>query len=119
MAAAWPVSLPAYPRRDLTWSPKPNVISFGTEVGKGKRRRRSTYRSKLWSLSFIMTDAQLADFVAFFEDDLEDGALPFEWVYPRTGDTWEFTFASDTPYTVAFFTPTEQLVTLSLDGEVV
>lgn len=118
MAATWPVSLPANPRRDLTWSPKSNVISFGTEVGKGKLRRRSTYRSKLWSLSFIMTDAQLADFVTFFEDDLEDGALPFEWVYPRTGDTWEFTFDAGQPYTVAYLSPLEQLVTLSLDGVV-
>ena len=119
MAATWPGTLPAYPRRDLTWSPKPNVIAFGTEVGKGKRRRRSTYRSKLWSLSFVMTDAQLATFQAFFETTLGDGALPFQWVYPRTGATWEFTFDADNPYTVAYFSPLEQLVTLSLDGEVI
>lgn len=119
MATAWPGTLPANPRRDLTWQPKPNVIGFGTEVGKGKLRRRSTYRSKLWSLPFIMTDAQLAIFQAFFETDLADGALPFEYVYPRTGDTWEFTFDKDSPYSVAYFTPLEHLVTLSLDGEVV
>lgn len=66
-----------------------------------------------------MTDAQLATFQAFFEDDLMDGALPFEWVYPRTGATWRFTFDKDAPYSVAYLTPLEHLVTLSLDGEVV
>lgn len=118
MAATWPITLPQNPRRDLGWSPKGNVIAFGTEVGKGKRRRRSTYDSELWSLPFIMTDAQLADFKAFFADDLESGTLPFDYVYPRTGDTYRFTLDADQPYTVTYLTPLEQLVTLSLDGVV-
>jgi len=118
MATPWPGTLPAYPRRDLGWSPKGNVIAFGTEVGKGKRRRRSTYDSELWSLSFIMTDAQLAIFKAFVRDDLKGGSLPFDFVYLRTGDTYRFSFDTDAPYSVAYFTPLEHLVTLSLDGEV-
>lgn len=118
MAATWPGTLPQNPRRDLGWSPKGNVIAFGTEVGKGKRRRRSTYDSELWSLPFIMTDAQLATFKAFFSTDLEGGSLPFDYVYPRTGDTYRFTFDTEAPYSVAYLSPLEHVVTLSLDGVV-
>lgn len=118
MAATWPITLPQNPRRDLNWSPKGNVIAFGTEVGKGKRRRRSTYDSEVWSLPFIMTDAQLTEFKTFFSVDLEGGSLPFDYLYPRTGDTYRFSFDTESPYTVAYLSPLEHVVTLSLDGVV-
>ena len=74
MASIWPITLPQNPRRDLNWTPKGNVIAFGTEVGKGKRRRRSTYDSELWSLPFIMTDAQLLQLICAYrllDEELE------------------------------------------------
>jgi len=117
MAATWPATLPQHPRRNgFSRSPRPNIVAFGTEVGKGKRRRRSTARSQLWTLQFIMTADQVEDFEAFFNDDLEDGALEFEWVYPMTGATWRFTFDTDQPWSIAPLSGVESLVSLSLEG---
>jgi hypothetical protein len=76
---AWPSDLPQCPVRGLQRQPKPNVVTFGTEVGPAKVRRRSTARTVTHATTFIMTTAQLATFEAFFETTLEDGALPFDW----------------------------------------
>lgn len=99
---SWPLTVPESPLVDAFGrSPKPNVISFGTEVGPGKVRRRSTARTKVVTARFIFTTAELADFEAFFEDDLEDGALAFDWSDPVDDVTKSFRFEPGGAYTVS------------------
>lgn len=113
----WPATLPANPRRSgLTRQPRPNIVSFGTEVGPGKRRRRSTARTKLWGLQFFMTATQLATFESFFEDDLKDGALSFNWVDPADSTTWSLLFDADNPYSVTPVSGVEFLVSCNFEG---
>jgi hypothetical protein len=95
----WPVALPQKPLLSgLARSPKSNVVAFGTEVGPGKQRRRSTARMQVWSLQFSLTDAQRATFESFFEDDLSDGALAFDWEDPVTESAASWKFSVQNPF---------------------
>lgn len=100
---SWPATLPQFVLVDgFRWSAKPNVVSFGTEVGAGKVRRRSTSRTAQLTPSIAVTTAQLADFRTFFQGDLKDGALSFDWVDPTTQAAASLRFdPTGTPYTVA------------------
>lgn len=96
---AWPLTLPQTPLiAGFQTSPKPNLISFGTEVGPGKVRRRTTARSKLQNIKFVMTTAQLNTFQTFFEDDLGDGALTFTLEDPVTEVVSEYRFDPQRPW---------------------
>lgn len=98
----WPVSLPAVPQlAGLSVSPQSRLVSFGTETGPGKVRRRSTARVQNVSMSLLVTQAQLEDFLEFFRDDLEDGALVFTWTDPVEGGAASFRFSPSDPYSVA------------------
>ena len=96
---SWPNTLPdAFLRDGFARTPQPNVISFGTEVGPGKVRRRTTARTKSHTFSMKMTLVQLNEFEAFFEDDLSDGAIPFDWTDPVAGDVASWRFDPGSPY---------------------
>jgi len=95
----WPAELPCA-LRGKGRAPQPNVIAFGTEVGPGKLRRRSTARVKRMPISFLLTRTQVAAFERFFEDDLEDGALPFAMPDPITGDAASWRFDPEGPYSL-------------------
>lgn len=100
--ATWPVGLPEFVLvNGFRRSPNSNVISFGTEVGPGKTRRRSTARTKNMAASLMVDGTQLATFEAFFEDDLVDGSLPFDWVDPVGGAACTFRFDPASPYSVS------------------
>jgi len=102
----WPISLPTLPQRDsFRYEPQANVASFGTEVGPGKVRRRSTARLKLATGTFWMTSAQRDTFLDFFEDDLLDGSLPYDWTDPITGLTASWRFDPQSPYDIAALGP--------------
>lgn len=113
----WPLSLPQAPLlAGFQFSPQGNVASFGTEVGPGKARRRSTARVRQLPFNTHMSDAQLDDFIAFFEDDLADGALPFDLTDPVSGGTRSFRFSSpqESPYTSSKIGPDLWLVATQL-----
>ncbi len=95
----WPAELPCA-LRGKAGAPQPNVISFGTEVGPGKVRRRSTARVKRMPIPFLLTRGQVALFEAFFEDDLEDGSLPFAMPDPITGASASWRFEPEGPYSL-------------------
>lgn len=92
--ASWPESLPQEPSASNGWQSqlKDNVLRYPVEVGKPKRRRRSTSSDAIGRASFVMTGAQLATLTEFYRDDLADGTLPFSWTHPVTGlaAEWEF-----------------------------
>lgn len=97
----WPGSLPQCTLRGVQRSPIVNVIAFGTEVGPGKVRRRSTARVMRVAASALLTRAQVAVFEAFFQDDLEDGALTFAMDDPLDGSTQTWRFDTQSPYSMA------------------
>lgn len=89
----WPVSLPCYPQQG-TWTEtaQPNVATFKPELGAPKYRRRSTASGSTAACTFYFNRDQIETFLAFFEDDLKDGSLPFVWKHPlrETMATWCF-----------------------------
>lgn len=111
----WPVSLPQRLRLEgAAFAPQPNVISFGTEVGPGKARRRSTARVTVATGAQLHTQAQLETFLEFFRDDLEDGALTFTWVDHVEGGAADYRFSPSDPYRAAPAGNELWLVTLNL-----
>lgn len=101
MTPEWPASLPQCPLRGKQRSPRSNVVAFGTEVGQGKLRRRSTARTKSIPMTFRLTRTEVPVFEAFFEDDLLDGSLPFT-MYDSTDEmVHSWLFDPQAPYTCA------------------
>ncbi|GLI23493.1 hypothetical protein GGQ86_002969 [Xanthobacter flavus] len=101
MTAAWPSGLPAPMRNGWGEQSQPNTVPFTPEVGPPIRRRRSTVRTRISTMTFRMSGAQLQTFTSFFENDLKDGALRFTMAHPVTGasETWTIedgTWAYDT-----------------------
>lgn len=115
MSLHWPAALPQCPLRPMSRTPLPNVISFGTEVGPGKLRRRSAARVKSHALAFLLTGAQRAVFETFFESDLCDGALSFRWLDPVAGTTGTWRFSPDAPYSLDQQGPDAWLLSAKLD----
>lgn len=95
----WPSDLPCA-LRGKARAPQTNLVAFGTELGPGKVRRRSTARVKRMPIAFLLTRAQAVQFEAFFEDDLDDGALPFSMPDPLTGDAATWRFDPQGPYSL-------------------
>jgi len=92
----WPDSLPCFPLQG-SWSEtgQRNVATFTPEVGAPKYRRRSTASGSVASASFHFNKDQLADFLAFFGDDLKDGSLPFSWTHPITDTLYTWCFENE------------------------
>jgi hypothetical protein len=98
----WPATLPQLPQRNgFQRRPKPSVIAFGTEVGPGKRRRRSAARTIPISARFQIDVGLIPTFETFFHVTLADGALPFSWTDPVTGDAAAWLFDDSDPYDLA------------------
>lgn len=88
MAQVWPVTLPQKPLYAGNQETLPNnVISFSTEGGPAKRRKRYTAKGGTFPMTFKMTAAQLATYRTFYNDTIEQGALAFELEHPTREDT--------------------------------
>lgn len=61
-------------------------------VGPAKVRARSSVVIDTYTAELILTQAQLVTFWTFFNDTLEQGALPFDWTHPRTAAVATFRF---------------------------
>lgn len=95
----WPASLPQAPLVDQ-WAggPQRNKVGFQPEIGPPIVRRRGTSSVEIWEGTFPpFTAAQLTAFRTFFEDDLYEGTLAFNWTDPIKGDTGLWTFSDDNP----------------------
>lgn len=96
---AWPTSVPflcSLSDLDRT-GPLGQKWEFTPDVGVPKVRRRTTaaYR-RLSGATAVMTAAQYADFLSFWETDLSDGVLDFTATHPVTGATATFRPTGDT-----------------------
>lgn len=96
-----PVGLSQAPLVDGFQSqPQANKVSFQPEVGEAKTRRRATARTKPQTVSFDYTTEQVAEFEAYFEDDLKDGSLRMAWMDPMRGDLADWKFDTESPYSI-------------------
>jgi len=79
MLDRYPSNLPLF---DIGWNvkPKSNWLVSTPERGPSKRRLLTTAQPKIHTGTCIMTQAQLDDFISFWEDFLLDGVQSF--LYP-------------------------------------
>lgn len=93
---AWPTAggFPPAPL-DGQWTRQrqPNTIEFAPDAGPPEVRRRSTVSVVTASFSIMLTEAQLPALDTFFNDCAE-GAAPFDWTNPETGQTEAWFFAA-------------------------
>lgn len=84
-AYTWPTSLPQVPLvSGYGETLKDSVIRSDMDTGPSKTRSRYTRTRRLLDMSFVLTDAQKATFVAFMTT-IRGGALPFNFKDPATG----------------------------------
>jgi hypothetical protein len=98
--AEWPASLP----QGVTVSgydetPPDGVLRTQMDVGPDKTRPRNTAEVRKFTLRTPpLTQAQLETLDTFFVTTLARGALPFDWVHPRTGAEATFMFKAPPRY---------------------
>lgn len=89
--ATWPVSLPQNPLfAGYSEGTIDTSIRSSMAVGPAKVRRRISAGPTDINMQFLMTAAQLSDFITFYETTLLSGSLSFTMNHPRTGssETW-------------------------------
>jgi hypothetical protein len=95
---AWPNTVPYSPVMASYQEQKQSqVLRSDMDTGAAKTRRRFTAAVVTVQVEWLWTETQFATFEAFFETDLEGGALPFDGVHPRTGAAAKIRFVD--PYT--------------------
>jgi len=90
----WPAGLiNVIPLREGFEQTSPNnVIRQDMDVGPAKIRARSTSGYRQQKNMIIVTAAELAIFITFYEVTLSYGALDFTWDDPITGSTFTYRF---------------------------
>ena len=83
----WPLTLPTAPLIDGFIETVPEtIIRSQMDSGPDKVRNRTTAGVRDFQIGFIMTKAETAIFDAFYLNDLNGGALAFDFTHPRTGE---------------------------------
>lgn len=112
--AIWPLTLPQELQQDgFSLQPPTNFIATPMEVGPRKTRRRDVVATYPVQGQIVVTKAQLDVLWTFFRVTLADGALPFEWVEPRTGELAEFSFKE--PFSISDIGGGNSRITMSLE----
>lgn len=78
-------------------TPRPAVVRTEMDVGPPKQRRRSTLVWKDIQARMVLSGTQLQTFLAFWDQDLAQGALAFDWYDPSTGDPAQLRFVTEEP----------------------
>jgi len=96
----WPTGLPQAPSKDGLSEQAPNtVIRTPMEAGPTKVRRRFTAGIRPFTMTFLLTKAQVELLDGFYWTTLVGGSLTFDWVHPRTGLSATFAFVEPPVYT--------------------
>lgn len=96
--AAWPPTLPSYVLEQGYQETLPdNNIESSVEAGAAKVRPRFTAQFQKFTCAVQMTAAQSATFRDFFNNTLNTGSLPFDWVHPSTRQAVTFQFRKPVP----------------------
>ena len=86
--ATWPVTLPQTPLAEGYHStPQDNVLRSEMDAGPEKARRRFTAKSEYITCQWDLSGAELIIFENFFEDDILDGSIEFDFPHPQDGGT--------------------------------
>lgn len=86
--AVWPASLPQCPlASSYSETPQRQTLRSQMDAGPAKVRRRFTAGTTDLAYAVNLTPAQVQTFEAFYDDDTDAGALPFDMPHPRTGTT--------------------------------
>lgn len=84
----WPAGLPQHPLiRRARLNPEVWKLRTQMDAGPAKVRRRRTISIDRWSMSMVLTSAQLTTFRTFFHDTIQQGSAAFDWVDPIDGTT--------------------------------
>lgn len=77
--ASWPLALPQKLANVRPEPPVDTLLRSQNDVGPDKVRRRFTAASRFIVGSIFLTGQQRLEFDSFFQDELEAGALAFDW----------------------------------------
>ena len=94
--ADWPSTLPQNPYANSgnpQYQPHDNVLETKMDVGRPKRRRRSTSTYEDFTFSMILDSTQLATLITFYKTTLSE-VLPFNWIDFRTGTAAIYKFTA-------------------------
>jgi len=95
----WPSTIPDKPLVDAyNETPPRDVVKSPMDVGPAKMRRRTTSGVRKFSVTMMMTDAEVADLDTFYETTTRNGVLRFDLENPRTGTTVEMRFMEAPKY---------------------
>ena len=114
--ATWPTSVPdELSQQGYRGSVEDTVIRTQNSAGPSKRRPRTTLARRLVTGTIRMTNAELDAFWEFYETDLKNGSLSFDFPDPRdrtTDLTVAFTAApQDTNIGASLYRVTVQMAT--------
>jgi hypothetical protein len=99
MTTAWPGTLPTRPLRDGFGAQRQdNKQVFQPEVGDAIVRKRYTAGLRDFTASFDLSATQRAALDTLHDTTLGEGALPFTWTDPLTGDSATFRFLKPPKY---------------------
>ena len=95
----WPGTLPQKPDADgYTESPPDVVLRTPMDAGPPKVRRRSTAGPRPITMQMTLTLTEMQTLDDFFWTTCRAGALPFDWVHPRTQAAATFRWRSPPRY---------------------
>lgn len=98
MAVAYPSTLPTAGLNGASGGPVLTTISDEKELGQPEIRQRSRMANQIVSVEYPPIDQTTYEaFLAWFQDDLYDGILPFDFNDPMTKDTHTYKFVKSTP----------------------
>lgn len=88
MVAIWPGTLPQSPLLAGYQEQRGEGRRFSqTDTGPGKVFRKTSAYVRPLNINILMTTAQLETLEEFYQNDLDEGALPFELPNPRATGT--------------------------------
>jgi hypothetical protein len=91
--ATWPASLPQFVLTEgFEESPPDVLLRTEMDAGPAKVRRRFTAGVRPLKAVIVCSSAQVTTLETFFAAALASGALPFDWVHPRTQAATSFRF---------------------------
>lgn len=93
----WPSTLPEYVliANYKETAPK-TAVAQSMDIGPAKRRRRGS-ASRKFVVRLALEEAQVEILDNFFLNTLAGGALPFDWVHPRTRSSATMAFTDCKP----------------------
>lgn len=101
MTVAWPIA-GSFPQDLLlgdTMTVNDNAVRTEMDSGPHFMRLKDTVYFRTYTGAILITSAQRATLLSFWETDTKSGTIPFQWHDPATGDALTFRLLSIGPFT--------------------